>query len=150
MAAARDVQYAILFDRLFRFPVTGTRVKNYDGLGGQLLFAHLHRHGYVEWTDNRLTIDWDRVAEGVVGLRREVEDLYRTGIDRSKLAHWGAAHDLVATYVTPAAGSAWAKDVRRFPDVEDPRPFIDEVRDDEFPLSIFYTSLKQKLAAAVA
>ena len=41
-AFARHVQYAILFDRLFRFPVTGSRVRNYDGLGGQLLFAFLH------------------------------------------------------------------------------------------------------------
>src|SRR4051812_20162121 len=40
-AFARNVQYAILFDRLFRFPITGSRVKNYDGLGGQLLFAYL-------------------------------------------------------------------------------------------------------------
>ena len=64
-AFARHVQYAILFDRLFRFPVTGTRVRNYDGLGGQLLFAYLHKHGYVHWTDNQLTIEWDRLADGV-------------------------------------------------------------------------------------
>src|SRR3989440_2898191 len=38
------VQYAVLFDRLFRFPVTGERVRNYDGMGGQLLFAYLHKH----------------------------------------------------------------------------------------------------------
>jgi hypothetical protein len=38
------VQYAILFDRLFRFPITGNRIRNYDGLGGQLLFAYLHKH----------------------------------------------------------------------------------------------------------
>ena len=63
--SARHVQYAILFDRLFRFPVTGTRVRNYDGLGGQLLFAFLHREGYLHWTDNRLTIEWERVADGV-------------------------------------------------------------------------------------
>ena len=44
-AFARYVQYAILFDRLFRFPITGTRVRNYDGLGGQLLFAFLHKRG---------------------------------------------------------------------------------------------------------
>ena len=64
-AFARHVQYAILFDRLFRFPVTGSRVRNYDGLGGQLLFAFLHREGYLHWTDNRLTIEWGRIAEGV-------------------------------------------------------------------------------------
>ena len=62
VAFARYVQYAILLDRLLRFPITGSRVRNYDGLGGQLLFAYLHRHGYVHWTDNQLTVDWERVA----------------------------------------------------------------------------------------
>ena len=64
---ARHVQYAILFDRLFRFPVTGGRVRNYDGLGGQLLFAFLHHEGYLHWTDNRLVIEWD---DGRRGRRR--------------------------------------------------------------------------------
>jgi len=144
---ARYVQYAILLDRLLRFPITGERVRNYDGLGGQLLFAYLHRHGYLHWTDNQLTIEWDRVTDGVASLRHEVEELYRQGIDRTKLQHWAAAHDLVAASVPPAAGSRWTATVREFTDVEDPRPYIDLVRDDEFPLSIFYSSLKANLAA---
>jgi len=144
-AFARHVQYAILFDRLFRFPITGSRVRNYDGLGGQLLFAYLHKHGLLHWTDNQLTIEWDRVADGVVALRAAVEELYRAGIDRSKLAHWQAAHDFVSTYVPPATGSKWAREVRAFADVEDPRPYIDLVCDDEFPLSMFYLQLQGKL-----
>ena len=144
---ARYVQYSILLDRLLRFPITGARVRNYDGLGGQLLFAYLHRHGYLHWTDNQLTIEWQRVADGVATLREEVEELYRRGIDRTKLQHWAAAHDLVAASVSPAAGSQWTASVREFSDAEDPRSYIDLVRDDEFPLSIFYSSLKAKLAA---
>jgi hypothetical protein len=144
---ARYVQYAILLDRLLRFPITGSRIRNYDGLGGQLLFAFLHRHGYLHWTDNQLTIEWDRISEGVASLRHEVEELYRLGIDRTKLQHWAAAHDLVAASVPPASGSKWVAGVRDFDDVEDPRPYVDLVRDDEFPLSIFYSSLKAKLAA---
>jgi hypothetical protein len=144
-AFARYAQYAILFDRLFRFPVTGPRVRNYDGVGGQLLFAYLHKEGHLRWTDNELTIDWDSVAGGVVALRERVEELYRTGIDRSKLGHWAAAHDLVAAYVPPAAGSKWVAGVRDFPEAEDLRPYIDEVLDDEFPLSVFYASLKRQL-----
>jgi hypothetical protein len=31
-------------------------------------------------------------------------------------------------------------------EVDDPRPYIDEVAPDEFPLSMFYTSVRQKLA----
>ncbi len=143
---ARHVQYAILLDRLLRFPITGSRVRNYDGLGGQLLFAYLHRHGYLHWTDNRLTIDWPHVADGVRELGREIGELYRAGIDRSKLAHWAAAHDLVAANVTPAAGSGWTAAARDFEETEDPRAYIDLVLEDEFPLSLFYSQLKAKLA----
>lgn len=146
---ARHAQYAILFDRLFRFPVTGERVRNYDGLGGQLLFAYLHRTERIHWTDNRLTIDWAHVADGVIELRGLVEELYRAGIDRTKVGHWSAAHDLVAAYVAPAGGSRWASPVRAFPDAEDPRPFIDEVLPDEFPLSIFYSSLRKQMAPVI-
>src|SRR4030095_10993294 len=38
---ARYVSYAILLDRIFRFPITGNRVRNYDALGGQLASAFL-------------------------------------------------------------------------------------------------------------
>jgi hypothetical protein len=142
---ARYVQYAILLDRLLRFPITGPRVRNYDGLGGQLLFAYLHRHGYLEWADNRLTIEWDRVGDGVAALRDEIERLYRAGIDRTKLQHWIAAHDLISESVPPAAGSRWAAADRDLPELADPRPYVELVLDDEFPLSIFYSSLKAKL-----
>ncbi|HSF04047.1 MAG TPA: DUF6421 family protein [Solirubrobacterales bacterium] len=149
-AFARYVQYAILFDRLLRFPVTGSRVRNYDGLGGQLLFAFLHTEGHLHWTDNRLTIDWERVADGVGALRERVQDLYHSGIDRSKLGQWIAAHDLVAGYVPPAAVSRWAKDGRALPEVTEPKELVDLVKDDEFPLSLFYAQLKQKLDPILA
>lgn len=149
-AFARHVQYAILFDRLFRFPVTGSRVRNYDGLGGQLLFAFLHREGYLHWTDNRLTIDWPRLAEGVGRLRERVQDLYHSGIDRSKLGQWLAAHDLVAAYVPPAETSVWAAGRRELPEVDEPKQLVDLVREDEFPLSLFYTQLQPKLEPALA
>jgi hypothetical protein len=149
-AFARNVQYAILFDRLFRFPITGSRVRNYDGLGGQLLFAYLHRHGFVHWTDNKLTIEWERVAEGVIALREAVEELYRTGIDRSKVAHWIAAHELVSTYVPATGASKWTAGQRPLAGESDPKAWLELVEDDEFPLSIFYTSLQQKIDPAKA
>jgi hypothetical protein len=147
---ARHVQYAILFDRLFRFPVTGSRVRNYDGLGGQLLFAYLHREGCIHWTDNELRIDWNSVPEGVGKLYEAVSELYRSGIDRSKLGQWIAAHDLVAAYVPAAETSVWAKDRRELPEVEEPKQLVDLVRDDEFPLSLFYSQLQPKLEPALA
>jgi hypothetical protein len=148
-AFARHVQYAILFDRLFRFPITGSRVRNYDGLGGQLLFAFLHKEGYLHWTDNRLTVDWHRIGEGVERIRARVHDLYHSGIDRPKVSQWIAAHDLVSEYVPPAESSVWAKSNRDLPDVSDPKQLVDLVKDDEFPLSLFYTQLRPKLEHAL-
>jgi hypothetical protein len=149
-AFARHVQYAILFDRLFRFPIAGTRVRNYDGLGGQLLFAYLHKHGFLRWTDNELTVEWDSVADGVQALRAAVEELYRAGIDRSKVAHWIAAHELVSTYVPPTTASKWARGNRPLRDESDPKAWIDLVEPDEFPLSLFYLQLQGKLMPAPA
>ncbi|MFC6410429.1 DUF6421 family protein [Planobispora longispora] len=146
---ARYVQYAILFDRLFRFPITGDRVRNYDGLGGQLLFAYLHRNDVVRWTDNRLSVDWSRLAGGVADLRGEVEKLYRDGIDRSKLAHWLAAHELVAAYVEPHPASVWARGVDALPTEGFPKAVVDAVLSDEFPLSMFYEALRRKLGEVV-
>ncbi|MFI7613362.1 DUF6421 family protein [Nonomuraea terrae] len=144
---ARYVQLAILFDRLFRFPITGERVRNYDGLGGQLLFAYLHRNDVVRWTDNRLSIEWDRVAAGVADLRGEVEKLYRDSIDRPKLAHWLAAYELVSAYVAPHPASTWAKGVEALP--EEQKAKVDAVLPDEFPLSMFYEALRRKLTEVV-
>ena len=147
---ARDVQYAVLCDRMFRFPVTGERVRNYDGLGGQLLFAYLHKHDVVRWTDNKLHIDWQRAREVTNQLCAEIEDLYRAGIDRPKLVHWFKAYDLVATYLAPHPGSKWAKG----PDALDlslpPRKLVDDVLPDEFPLSMFYEALSKKLKNVIA
>ena len=135
-------------DRLLRFPIAGARVRNHDGLGGRLPFAFLHTGGYLHWVDNRLTSAWERVSEGVPALRDELYALYRAGIDRIKLAHWSAAHDLVARHVPPASRSRWAAGVRQFTEVADPRPCCDEVLPDEFPLSIFYGALQGALASA--
>ncbi len=144
---ARYIQYAILFDRILRFPITGNRVRNYDGLGGQLLFGFLHERGVVRWTDNRLLIDWERIESAVGELRELVEELYRHGIDTSKVTYWIAAHDLISRYVTPNLGSQWREEARVFSDEAEPRAWIDRVLDDEFPLSLFYETLKKKVSA---
>ncbi|WP_371862745.1 DUF6421 family protein [Cellulomonas xylanilytica] len=145
---ARYVQYAILFDRLFRFPVTGTRVRNYDGLGGQLLFAWLHQHHVLHWTDSRLTIDWPQVPDAVIGLAEQIEQLYWRSIDRPKTAHWLAAYALVSGTVTPHPASVWARG--DLPLDGPPKGFTDAVLDDEFPLSMFYEALSRKIGDVVA
>jgi hypothetical protein len=143
---ARYIQYAILFDRLLRFPITGNRMRNYDGLGGQLLFGFLHDKGVVQWTDNRLVVDWDNVEAAVGELREMVEELYRRGIDTSRVTYWIAAHDLVSRYVAPNVGSQWRDGARVYSDESEPRAWIDRVLDDEFPLSLFYEQYKGKVA----
>ena len=138
----------MIFDRIFRFPVTGSRVRNYDGLGGQLLFAWLHQHHVLHWTDSRLTIDWPQVPETVIALAEQIEQLYWRSIDRPKAAHWLAAYELVSETLTPHPASAWA--VRDLPLDGPPKGLTDAVLDDEFPLSMFYEALSRKIADVVA
>jgi len=144
---AKLVQYAVIFDRIFRFAITGSRVRNYDGLGGQLLFAWMHQHHVLNWTDTALTIDWPDVQDVVIALSDEINDLYWKSIDRPKTAHWLAAYDLVSTTLTPHPASKWA--VRDLPLDGPPRGLTDAVMDDEFPLSMFYEALGKKMAAVI-
>ncbi len=147
---ARLVQYAILFDRIFRFAITGSRVRNYDGLGGQLLFAWLHQHRVLHWTDNRLTIDWDAVTDPILELGRQIEHLYWQSIDRPKTAHWLAAYQLVSGTVTPNPMSTWAKGPQALPLDGPAKGLTDAVLPDEFPLSMFYEALNRKLSPVVS
>jgi hypothetical protein len=144
---AEMVQYAIIFDRIFRFPLTGSRVRNYDGLGGQLLFAWLHQHHVLNWTDTQLTIDWDEVPDVVLALSDRINDLYWRSIDRPKMAHWLAAYDMVAETLTPNPASRWA--VRDLPLEGPARLLTDAVMDDEFPLSMFYEALAKKMTGVI-
>jgi len=144
---AELVQYAVLFDRLFRFPLTGSRVRNYDGLGGQLLFAWLHQHHVLHWTDTALTIDWEDVPDVVIALSDAINELYWQSIDRPKMAHWLAAYDLVAKTLTPNPASRWA--VRDLPLEGPPKLLTDAVMDDEFPLSMFYEALARKMVGVI-
>ncbi|GAA1907419.1 DUF6421 family protein [Streptomyces sodiiphilus] len=145
----RDVQYAVLLDRMFRFPVTGERNRNYDGLGGQLLFAYLHQHDALRWRDNKLSVDWQRAREVTGQLREEIETLYRQGIDRPKLVHWFAAYELVSRHLAPHPGSTWAKGPEALDLTLPPRKLVDEVLPDEFPLSLFYEALAKKLRKVI-
>ena len=146
---AKLVQYAIIFDRIFRFAITGSRVRNYDGLGGQLLFAWLHQQHVLHWTDTRLTIDWDEVADAVIALGAGIDELYWRSIDRPKTAHWLAAYQLVSATVTPNPASVWAKGPEALPLAGTPRGLTDQVLDDEFPLSMFYEALEKKMRPVI-
>ncbi|MEV8267971.1 DUF6421 family protein [Microbacterium sp. NPDC076911] len=143
------VQYAVIFDRIFRFAITGTRVRNYDAVGGQLLFAWLHQRDVLHWTDTALTFDWADVPAAVVALGDAIDELYWKSIDRPKVAHWLAAYELVSATLAPNPASAWARglpiDVLAGP----PKGYTDAVLDDEFPLSMFFEALEKKMRPVI-
>ncbi|WP_395245147.1 DUF6421 family protein [Agromyces sp. MMS24-K17] len=143
------VQFAVLFDRLFRFPITGSRVRNYDGLGGQLLFAWLHRKHVLHWTDTSLDFDWAAVPAAVVELGDAIDELYWTSIDRPKTVHWLAAYELVRGVLAPNPASTWAEGLPREVLAGPPKGYTDLVMDDEFPLSMFYEAFEKKMRGVI-
>jgi hypothetical protein len=145
---AQLVQYAVVFDRIFRFPLTGTRVRNYDSVAGQLLFAWLHQARVLHWRDTQLTIDWDALPDVVVTLSDAINDLYWRSIDRPKMVHWLEAHTLIAGVLAPHPASRFQSG--DIPREGTPRELTDHVHDDEFPLSMFYEALGKKLAPTIA
>ncbi len=146
---AKLVQYAVIFDRIFRFAISGTRVRNYDGLGGQLLFAWMHQHHVLNWTDTRLTFDWDAVPDVVIALGKQIDDLYWASIDRPKKAHWLAAYDMIAQTLTPNPASQWARGLPLDVLAGAPKGYTDLVLDDEFPLSMFFEALDKKMKPVI-
>ncbi|WP_435746990.1 DUF6421 family protein [Microbacterium sp. PMB16] len=143
------VQYAVIFDRIFRFAITGSRVRNYDGLGGQLLFAWLHQRGVLHWTDTQLAFDWEGVPDAVVALGDAIDELYWRSIDRPKIAHWLAAYDLVRSVLTPHPASNWARGLSDEILTGAPKGYTDAVLDDEFPLSMFFEALDKKMKPVI-
>lgn len=139
------VKYGVIFDRIFRFAVTGSRVRNYDGMAGQLLFTWLHQKGVLHWTDNRLSIEWDRVPETVVALGDAIDRLYWESIDRPKIVHWLEAYKLVSSTLTPHPLSLWAKGKEHLPLDGKPSEITNTLLDDEFPLSMFYEAYHKKI-----
>ena len=145
---AQLVLYAVVFDRIFRFPLTGTRVRNYDSVAGQLLFAWLHQHRVLHWTDTQLTIDWDAMPDVVVALSDRINELYWRSIDRPKIVHWLAAHELISEVLAPHPASHFLSGT--IPLEGTPAEITDHVHDDEFPLSMFYEALGKKLGPTIA
>ncbi len=141
---ARYVCWAIVLDRLLRFPITGPRVKNYDALGGQILFGALHQCDAVAWHDTHLEIRWDAVPDAMAALDAELHALYKTGAECSRVALWMAAHGLVSRHVHPNIGSRWKPGA--LPDESDPKAWLALALDDEFPLGNFHLMLRRKLA----
>ena len=147
---AKLVQYAVIFDRIFRFAITGSRVRNYDGLGGQLLFAWLHQHHVLHWTDTRLTIDWDDVAgrrdrPGCTALMTST-GAPSTG-PRPPTGWPPTSSSPARSRPTRHRSGQRARTPSRCP--VPPRGLTDQVLDDEFPLSMFYEALEKKMRPVI-
>jgi Family of unknown function (DUF6421) len=149
VAGARLVTFAVVLDRALRFPASGTRVRNYDGLAGQLLFAYLRQGGAMRWTDSRLQVDWDCLPGVALELLAEIEELYWRSIDRPKVSHWIAGYELVRRFVEPHPASTWARGVDALPWQGETKELVDVVRPDEFPLSMFFETLSKKIGPAI-
>lgn len=146
---AKNVQYAIIFDRIFRFSVTGNRVRNYDAMAGQLLFSWMHQHGVLHWTDNKLSIDWKDVPQVVSALGDTIDRLYWESIDRPKLVHWLEAYKLVSKTLTANPVSIWSKGKEHLPLTGTLKEINDTILDDEFPLSMFYEAYSKKIQPVI-
>ena len=132
---------------IFRFPITGDRVRNYDGLGGQLLFAWLHQH-------RRAALDRQpaapstgtRLPDAVLELgdrdRGAVLARHRPAQDRPLAGRLRAGLRLRRHRTRRRSGR---RAPRRCRWTGRPKGLTDAVLPDEFPLSMFYEALRKKL-----
>jgi hypothetical protein len=145
---AQLVQYAVIFDRIFRFAITGTRAQLRRTrrpaavrLAAPARRAALDRH--------RTGVRLGRRAGG--GHRAQRRDRPAVlGVDRpAEVAHWLAAYELVRV-VTPHPAScgraACPDEVLAGP----PKGYTDAVLDDEFPLSMFFEALDKKMHGVIS
>ena len=147
---AKLVQYAVIFDRIFRFAITGSRVRNYDGLGGQLLFAWLHQQHVLHWTDIVAQLRLGRRARRRGRARRRDR---RALLEVDRPAEDGA----LARRLRPGAQRRSRRTRRRsgregLPRevlAGPPKGYTDLVMDDEFPLSMFYEALDKKMKPVI-
>lgn len=152
------VRYAIVLDRILRFPLWGKRIKNFDALAGQIFFSHLVRQKAILLNSNNMQVDWDVVPSAVESLRSQIHDLCAGGLLAGRTRYWRNCYRFVAKFVDPCEDSVW-NDFANFrysdsflaaSDAEEAltpaaRALL-RVRDDEFPLNIFYEELKRDLS----
>ena len=138
------VQDAVIFDRIFRFAITG-RVRNVPGSRATAVRvvaparrAALDRH--------RAHVRLGEVPGAVIALSDAIDRLYWESIDRPKVAHWLAAYDLVRSVVTPHPASSWARGLPDSVLAGPPAGYTDAVLDDEFPLSMFFEVSSRRCA----
>ncbi|HEX7318057.1 MAG TPA: DUF6421 family protein [Pyrinomonadaceae bacterium] len=140
------VCWCVLFDRIFRFPITGGRVKNYDSLAGQILTNALLDNQAMIWENGVLSFDWNAADAAVRKLRGEINDFERQALRSQKEQNWTRAYDLIAGYVPPSISSTFKSNPISACVYDKKKDNYATVLDDEFPLSDFHTMLKQQIS----
>jgi hypothetical protein len=140
------VKYAVILDRVIRFPITNDRNRNYDGLVGQVLFSQLHRDKALIWKDNNLYIDYDKIDKSIENLFFKINELYKNAINSSKINFWLDAYKFFIDLV-PATHLSKIKNIDDL-DLNN-SDLLSLINPDEFPLSVFYESLKKKLSKSL-
>jgi hypothetical protein len=141
---AKWVKYSIIFDRVFRFPLAlSHRIKDYDGVAGQILSNYLFSNNIFKFKDRRMVIEWSDLDSAVLKLRALISDLYWRGLQTNKMKHWQNGHDLISNYLDPHYNSKWQKDHRQNNNFSSESDWLNAVEDDEFPHNQFYMYLKR-------
>lgn len=135
---ARMVEYAVVLDRILRFPVVGERKKNFDALAGQILMGFLIGPEVPEFTylAGRLSVDWSAMIDRIGILRDELDQVYRGAVNQEPAALWRSAYRFVSKYVPPNSGSPWS--LGTLDRESDQKTLLAAVLPDEFPLNILY------------
>ena len=137
--------YAIVFDRLFRFPLVGSRQKNYDSLAGQILTNALLTSGALVWADGVLSYDWRQMEATVKGLYASIVELEAAALSAPEKHDWKTAYELVARYVAPSEGTTFLRAPLSECVFDKERQNFRTVLDDEFPLSKFHVWLGREV-----
>jgi hypothetical protein len=140
------VCWCVLFDRIFRFPITGERVKNYDSLAGQILTNALLDNQAMIWENGILSFDWSAADAAVRKLRGEIDEFEHQALKSPKEQNWTRAYDLIAKYVPPSVSSTFKSSPISACVYSKQRDNYSTVLDDEFPLSDFHTMLKKQIS----
>lgn len=140
------VCWCVVFDRIFRFPITGERVKNYDSLAGQILTNALLDNQAMIWENGILSFDWNATDVAVRKLQGEIGEFERQAVKSQKEQNWMRAYDLITKYVPPSVSSTFKNNPISACVYDKQKDNYATVLDDEFPLSDFHTMLKKQIS----
>lgn len=142
--------WSVLFDRIFRFPITGNRIKNYDGLAGQILTNALFKGNALIWEGGILCFHWEAVGPVLEKLYTQISDIESKALTSPHKHDWRLAYELVCEYVPPAEISTFRSASIAECVYDKDRGNFKTVLDDEFPLSKFHLWLQKQLKGIIA